>query len=161
VKIFISSTYEDLKSHRAVLEASLLKSAYQFDGMEHFTADSQPPIEVCLDAVRRSDVFIGILGMRYGSCPRGNRLSYTEREYRLAYTLKKPIFMFLIDEQKATIVPRDIENDRNKAEKLQVLKERVLKRHNVARFTTDDNLAWQVLASLRIAELRAKEEGFV
>lgn len=161
MKVFISSTYEDLKGHRAVVEASLQKSGYEFNGMEHFTAEPKPPLEVCLSAVRISDVFVGILGMQYGSCPHGNKLSYTEREFRLACVLKKPVFMFLIDEQKARIAPQDFETDPEKAERLARFKRRSLKRYNIGRFTTEDNLAWQVLASLRIAEVHAKEEGLI
>jgi len=161
VKVFVSSTYDDLKSHRAVVEASLAKSGYEFNGMEHFTAEPRPPLDVCLEAVRRSDVFIGILGMKYGSCPPRKRLSYTEREYRLARGLKKPVFMFLIDEQNARIAPQYFEADPGKNERLERLKKGVLKQYNVARFTSEDNLAWQILASLRIAEVRARETSLI
>ena len=109
MKVFVSSTYDDLRSHRSVVEASLRKSGYEFNGMEHFSADPRPPLNVCLDAVRGSDVFIGILGMKYGSCPPGKRLSYTEREYSLAYVIREPVFMFLIDEQNARIAPKHFE----------------------------------------------------
>ena len=156
-KAFVGSTYDDLKSHRAVVEASLEKSGYEFNGMEHFAAEPRPPLDVCLEAVRRSDVFIGILGVKYGSCPPGQRLSYTEREYRLARALGKPVFMFVIDEQNARIAPQYVETDPEKAARLDRLKKRVLKYHNVARFTSEDNLAWQILASLMIAEIRARE----
>lgn len=161
MKVFVSSTYDDLKSHRAVVEASLQKSGYGFNGMEHFTAEPRPPLDVCLDTVRRSDVFIGILGVKYGSCPPRKRLSYTEREYCLARALRKPVFMFLIDEQNARIAPQYFESDPKKIQRLERFKERVLKRHNVARFTSEDNLAWQILASLRIAEVRAREASLI
>ena len=159
MKVFVSSTYDDLKSHRSVVEASLYRSGYEFNGMEHFSAESRPPLEVCLDAVRTSDVFVGILGMKYGSCPPGKKLSYTEREYRLAYALHKPMFFFLIDEQRAKITPQDFEKDPAKTRMLERFKRQVLQRHNVGCFTTEDNLAWQVLASLRVAELRVAERG--
>ncbi|MGD0856222.1 MAG: DUF4062 domain-containing protein [Dehalococcoidia bacterium] len=159
MKVFVSSTYDDLKSHRAVVEASLVKSGYEFNGMEHFTAEPRPPLATCLEAVRRSDVFVGILGTKYGSCPPGSKLSYSEREYLLAHALRKPVFVFLIDEQGARIAPQYFETNPKNIMRLEKLKRMVLKRHNIARFTSEDNLAWQILASLRIAEMRAKEAG--
>lgn len=159
MKVFVSSTYDDLKSHRSVVEASLYRSGYEFNGMEHFSAEPRPPLEVCLEAVRTGDVFVGLIGMKYGTCPPGKKLSYTEREYRLAYILHKPIFIFLIDEQKAKIAPQDFEKDPVKIRMLERFKRQVLQRHNVGRFTSEDNLAWQVLASLRVAEIHAAEKG--
>lgn len=157
--VFVGSTYEDLKNYRSIVEASLYKSGYEFNGMEHFGADSKPPLNVCLDAVSRSDVYIGILGMKYGSSPPQNKMSYCEREYLLARTLRKPIYFFLIDESKAKIAPKDFEKDPEKLNRLEKFKERVLQRYNVGWFTTEDNLAWQVLASLRVAEIRMREDG--
>jgi len=152
--VFVSSTYLDLTSHRAVLEASLTMSGCIYNGMEHFAAVPTPTLDVCLDAVRKCDVFIGILGMQYGSCPYGRSLSYTEREYRQAYTLRKPLYIFLVDEQNARVRPMDVEIDPYKIERLRKFKERVLRRHQVARFTSENHLARLVLASLMHAEAR-------
>ena len=151
--VFVSSTYSDLSTHRNTLEASLRMSGYDYNGMEHFSATPTPPLRVCLDAVRRSDVFVGILGMKYGACPNNRKLSYTEREYRLAYILRKPIFMFLIDETSARIRPQDFEINVGKLERLNEFKEMVTRRHTIVRFIDKDHLAWQVLASLRYEEM--------
>jgi hypothetical protein len=155
--IFVSSPYSDLENYRRVVESSLRMSGYDFVGMEHFGAQNNPPLEVCLNAVKQSDVFVGIMGMRYGSSPPSRVLSYTEREYNLAYSLRLPIYMFLIDETRARIRPADFETNPEKVERLRRFKEKVRRRHTITHFCSEDNLAWLILASLRIEENRIRE----
>jgi len=155
--VFVSSTYQDLENYRRVVESSLRMSGYDFNGMEHFGSQNNPSLKVCLDAVGRSDAFVGILGMKYGSSPTGRVLSYTEREYNFAYSLHRPIYMFLIDEDEARIRPTDFETDSNKIGRLRRFKEKVRNRHTISRFYSEDNLAWLILASLRIEENRIME----
>jgi hypothetical protein len=64
MKVFLSSTYEDLLLHRRIVEDSLSISSIQFNAMEHFGSTPCPPMQTCLKAVDSSDVFIGALGVR-------------------------------------------------------------------------------------------------
>ncbi len=84
MRVFLSSTYEDLTRHRDTVEASFAMSGIDYNAMEHFGSNPRPPIQICLAAVDASDAFVGILGVRYGGCPPGGVQSYTEREYRRA-----------------------------------------------------------------------------
>jgi len=68
MKVFISSTYEDLASHRNMVETSLMISGIPYNAMEHFGSTPRPTIRTCLDSVAASDVFLGIIGVRYGGC---------------------------------------------------------------------------------------------
>jgi len=77
MRVFLSSTYEDLVTHRASVELSLSMSGIPFNAMEHFGAAPVPPLATCLKAVDASDVFVGVIGVRYGSSPHGAALSYT------------------------------------------------------------------------------------
>lgn len=149
MRVFISSTYQDLVIHRQKVEDSLAISNLDYNAMEHFGAAANPPIQVCLDAVEESDVLIAVLGVRYGSCPPGGRRSFTEREYRHARSLGIPILPFLIDMRNALVTPDLMHNETQEQQRrLQLLKTLAATDNTPAYFTTPEDLARLVLASI-------------
>ena len=93
-KIFISSTIVDLPNERkAALKA--VEKAGGFPVMSEFTIEAQSTdsLTTCLDKVKSSDVYILILGGRYGWQPEGKE-SITELEYQTALTSKLPVLVF-------------------------------------------------------------------
>jgi hypothetical protein len=81
--------------------------------MARFTADPWPPAQVCREAVRSADVFVGIVGFRYGSPVRDCReLSYTELEFEEASQAGLPRLVFLLgeDAEGPAELFRDIEH---------------------------------------------------
>jgi len=149
MRIFISSTYEDLADHRTTLEGSLSISAIDYNAMEHFGSTPRPAIQTCLDAVAASDAFVGVLGVRYGGCPPGGKRSYTEREYRLAKSRGMPIFMFLIDGRNASVPAQYVSMESPAHQhRLRRFKEFVARHHTITFYKTPEDLARLVLASL-------------
>jgi len=69
--VFLSSSWEDLKNHRAACIKVMLglRDVLSIDwiGMEGFGADDKSPKEYCLTQVRRSRLYVGIFGSRYGT----------------------------------------------------------------------------------------------
>lgn len=149
MKVFLSSTYEDLVEHRRAIEASFAMSGVDYNAMEHFGSAPCPPIHTCLAAVENSDAFVGVLGVRYGGCPPQCVQSYTEREYRRARARNIPTFMFLIDVRNAAVHPQHILGEtQQQQQRVQTLKDFVRRHHTVTFFKTPDELALLVLASL-------------
>jgi hypothetical protein len=157
VDVFVSSTYRDLSNHREILRLALETSGYHFKGMEHFAARQNPPLEVCLQELETSDVYVGIIGRLYGACPSGRVLSYTELEYNRARELGK-YQIILIMGDNAQLNFSQIEQEPAKIHRLNRFRERILQRHTVDDFNTEHEAAWKILAALRNYEIRLSEE---
>lgn len=80
-------------------ESAVIRAEGMPVDMAYFTADSRPPAQVCREAVRSAEVFVGIVGFRYGSPVRDRPdLSYTELEFDEAGKAGLPRLMFLVGE---------------------------------------------------------------
>ena len=84
VPIFVSSTYEDLVPYRDEVERCIIRMNQTIRGMEFFGSNPESPLEVCLKTVRESKIYVGIIGMRYGSILDESGKSFTELEYEEA-----------------------------------------------------------------------------
>jgi tetratricopeptide (TPR) repeat protein len=72
--------------------------------MAGFSAADQVPAELCRERVRGSDVYIGVLGTRYGSPVRDEPdVSYTELEFDTATQAGLPRLVFLLDTSAADV----------------------------------------------------------
>lgn len=81
MKIFISSTYKDLKNQRALVIDYFGQFEASIDVMEVWSSSGKSPLDYCLNKVKEADLFIGIYGNRYGSVDSDSGKSITELEY--------------------------------------------------------------------------------
>jgi len=87
-----------LAERQAAVEA-ILKAGHIPAGMELFTAGDESQLEIIKKWIEDSDIFVLILGGRYGTVEPKTKKSYIELEYRYAEKIKKPYFAIVIDEK--------------------------------------------------------------
>lgn len=98
LQVFISSTYTDLLEERQAAVSAILKAGHLPAGMELFTAGDRTQWETIKSWIEQSDVYMLILGGRYGSIDAESGLSYTELEYDYAVSLGMPRFAVVISD---------------------------------------------------------------
>jgi hypothetical protein len=69
MRVFVSSSFEDLREHRAAAIRVLRQLGHEVLAMEDMTAGSVAPLAKVLDMVDRSEVYVGVFAWRYGYVP--------------------------------------------------------------------------------------------
>jgi len=69
MRIFVSSSFEDLREHRASAIRILRQLGHEVIAMEEMTAGSLAPLTKVLEMVDRSEAYVGIFAWRYGYAP--------------------------------------------------------------------------------------------
>jgi hypothetical protein len=98
-QVFISSTYWDMKDERQAAVTAILEDGHIPAGMELFAASDKKQMDVIKRWINESDVFMLILGGRYGSIESESGKSYVHLEYEYAVEIGKPFFaLYLTDD---------------------------------------------------------------
>ena len=100
-KIYVSSTYSDLKDYREAVYGILRKLRHNVIAMEDYVATDERPLQKCVQDVVGCNLYVGIFAWRYGYIPpldNPEQQSITELEYRKACEVKIPCLLFLLDE---------------------------------------------------------------
>jgi uncharacterized protein DUF4062 len=117
MRVFVSSSFEDLREHRAAAIRVLRQLGHDVVAMEDMTAGSAAPLFKVLEMVDRSEAYVGIFAWRYGYTPTtsdppppgrpavpavpgpvSGQTSITHHEYLRAVERKLPVLAFLLDE---------------------------------------------------------------
>ena len=165
-RIFVSSTAEDLKDHRQAVSDALLRMENLPIAMESFGARPGSSVEVCREAVRKSDAVVVLVAHRYGWVPPeadggDGRRSITWIEVDEAIARGKPVFVFLVDSdfeqwtgKREQDFIKDVLDDPERQQRviqnlqqLEALKKELGKRVRET-FTTAEDLAAKVVPSV-------------
>jgi hypothetical protein len=154
VKIYVSSTFSDLKDHRRAVDDALRALRHDVVTMEHYHAADLRPLEQCLGDVRACHVYVGIFAWKYGYVPppeeNPERKSITELEYREAERLGKRCLIFVLEEN-AWWPASEMDAHTGageKGERIRRLREELLENRLVGFFTTPDQLASAVTTAV-------------
>jgi hypothetical protein len=139
LQVFVSSTYSDLLSERQAAVGAILKAGHIPAGMELFTAGDKSQWETITRWIDESDVYMLILGGRYGSIESVTGISYTELEYDYASQQGKPLFAVVIKEDALEKKIRDGGGamlERENPQALRIFRDKVLS--NISSFFSDE-----------------------
>jgi hypothetical protein len=103
VKVFLSSTAQDLVAHRQVADDTILRLSAESVVMERFGPLPGEPVAECERKARESDVVVCIVAHRYGFVPEKGRGSITRREVEAAKDAGKDVLVWIVaDDQPWT-----------------------------------------------------------
>ena len=163
LQIFISSTFSDLQLERQAAVEAVLRAGHISAGMELFSAGNESQLEIIKRWIDESDVYMLILGGRYGSIEKKSGLSYTELEYRYALEKNKPVFAIVVSDSllKAKVKKSGVDViERSEVAKYEKFKELVLSK--ICRFFNNNNeIKLSVFESLLDIQSRFNLKGWV
>lgn len=144
-KIFISSNQIELKEERLAIKQIIndtptLRNSFEVFLFEDLPAKGKSPKGTYLKNVENSDIYIGIIGAKYGKIGEDS-LSATEREFRTFLKKKKmkEIFFFIKGSDQ-----EDYKRDKNS----QLFIKDIQKAYIYKRFNNIDELKTNILSSL-------------
>ena len=156
MKIFLSSTAEDLDAYRNVAEETILQLTQQIVAMEYFGALPGTPVEECERLARESDVLVCIVAHRYGS-------GITRLEVEAAHKANKDVLVWIVaddyswsgNKETDTLADPNVfsnaaktENVRRAVEALSNFKAWLRKTFTTSTFTTADDLGRKIAVAL-------------
>jgi hypothetical protein len=161
LRVFVSHTSE-LRQHPrersfvTAAEQAVIRAGCVPLDMEYFTAREDKPAAYCREQVAKADVYVGILGFRYGSPVRDEpTLSYTELEFEAATELRLPRLVFLLDEDEVLPLPASCLSDRTYGERQAAFRARVSEAGiTVRKVGSPDRL--ETVLSQALSEIRAR-----
>ena len=157
LRVYLSSTFEDLKDCRAAVFAALEKAGLDVARMEAYTAADERPLDLCLRDVAQSEIYVGLYAWRYGYEPpaeHGNPQgrSITELEYRQAESngLRKLLFFAHPDTKPRwpDYFKDEVTGGGEYGAKLNAFRNEIGTEKTASFFRTPDELATLVLAAI-------------
>lgn len=143
MKVFLSSTIEDMKLEREAVTEVIISLQHKISRSEFFPSMARTPEEVCLEEAANSDIFIGVYKNRYGFIPSNHdnflQYSVTQMEYEAAKNNGVPCLIFIY------------KNAEEREERLSIFLKRIkdFSRGNLITYYENvDNLQYEVLRSL-------------
>lgn len=157
-RIFVSSTYEDLKEERLAISKALLEMDCMPTGMEVFPSASTDSLSVIKQFINECDLVIAIGAGRYGTIEPQSGKSYSELEWDYANSINIPCCPFLKDIGK---IPNELCDDTPKKIKLRDQFHEKLKSNNAKFFNTPSELVSHIKSAVHHEIKTGKLEGWI
>ncbi len=167
MRVYLSSTFEDLVEHRAAAARALHRLSHQVVQMENYVSAPTTPLLKVVEDIRTCDIFIGIYAWKRGSIPTAThqtnvppipdvtlgQSSYTEWELATARHAKMTILLFVLHED-APWPPHLVDGFENPADRqpIRTMRENICNSQMVSFFRSPSDLEQLVAASIAASE---------
>src|SRR5580704_6683700 len=168
-RVFVSHTSElrnfpaGGKSYIAETERAISAAGHAVVDMANFPGADQVAAELCADRVRGCDVYVAVLGTRYGSPVRDRpEVSYTELEFDAATAAGLPRLVFLLNQDAALPIPVSmlLDSEPDLQARQRAFRERLADVGiMVAQVATPEELELKLLHALQENRLQAEAGG--
>lgn len=140
MRVYLSSTLNDLFPERQAIKEVLGGECVV---VESYTADERSVRDSCLADVAGCELYIGIIGRRYGHIPDGETRSITELEYHQAVARGIPTLVFIKDDDEIRRKFDDAITQENPPQLIEAFRQQIASRAAV--FKTAEDLKAHVL----------------
>jgi len=144
-RAMISSTTKDMLAHRQQALDACIRQDFFPVMMEHLPPSPDDAVRRSLDLVDEADVYVLVLGLRYGEIPSGYEKSYTHLELDRAVERGIPILV-LLTSPRHLFAEADVDVGAA-GERVRRLREEV-RRHGVSYFSSPEDLRSQLIDGL-------------
>ena len=146
LKVFISST-SDMRQFRQVVRERVEACEMYPDMYENWGQGNDYPRDMCCQHVLQSDIFVCILGAKYGFIEPIWDKSMTEIEYRIAINAGIPILIYIISNYKEEM-EKLVDEEKRKAHRQEELIEEIKNKRMVGLFPNELGLSLLVNSEL-------------
>lgn len=161
-QIFISSTYEDLKEEREIVEQAVLSEYNIPVGMEFFCASTNEQWDIIQETIDTSDYYVLIVGRSYGTIIESGSdkgISYTEKEFKYAVENNIPVLAFILKD--GALPKKKYDDEQIKRDGLEKFKALIKKNRMVDFWKNGDELARKVNTAIANAINRNPRLGWI
>lgn len=144
LRVFVSSTFEDLAEYRNAVRDAVLRAGAMPILFEEQPATARPVGEAVRQEIDRSDAVLLLVGHRYGAGDPQTGKSWIEAEYEAARKRAKPLLVFMAADE-APWPPKFIDPDRTR---IQAFRQRLASDLVVHTFRGPDDLRFAVIEAL-------------
>lgn len=161
-QIFISSTYEDLKKEREIVQRAILSEYNIPVGMEFFGASDNEQWDIIQETIDTSDYYVLIIGRSYGTIIESGAdkgISYTEKEFKYAVENHIPVLAFILHDD--ALPEKKYDEEEAKRNGLAKFKNLVKTGRTVDFWDNGDQLAWKVNTAINRAIKKNPRPGWI
>lgn len=145
--VFVSSTFEDLKTYREAARATIRRLGAVDIAMENMGSTEERAKDECERLIREeASAFIGIYARRWGYTPPGDAASITVYEYEVAGEVCLNRFVYILASNARW--PAQMCDAGDAQVRMERFKAQVRERHVVSFFSRRDQLAAMIAADL-------------